>query len=218
MKFGNYQPASVAGVKFQDNNGNGTQDTGEPGIGGVEIHLFGTDGAGTPVHLHASTANTTGAYSFTNLIPGSYTLCESIPAGFAQTFPTASTPGSVACTHAAGGGTPVGVSAASGRGWSFTLTSGSVSNGGFSFDFGNAPEHRVIVLTCHQTANTLVGSSVTIGSETKTSATAPSAALVAKGVTQEDLCTMGGASFDNKPHGSQSAPVVIPSSGAGSGH
>ena len=42
--FGNYQNGTKSGTKFEDPNGNGVRDTGEPGIAGVQIHLFGTDG------------------------------------------------------------------------------------------------------------------------------------------------------------------------------
>ena len=165
----------------------------------MTISLFGTNGYGNAVSLTTTTASD-GTYSFTNLIPGSYTVCETIPSGFAQTFPA-----SGADCSAHGGGT----------GYSITLQSGDSDTGN---DFGNTPLHRIIVLTCHQATNTLVGSTVTIGAESHTSDTAVPAALLAKGVTQADLCTLGGAQFDNKPHGSQTATVSIPSSGSGSGH
>ena len=42
MNFGaclTTSPASIGGVVFNDLNGNGVQDTGEPGLGGVVVYL-----------------------------------------------------------------------------------------------------------------------------------------------------------------------------------
>ena len=93
------QPAGIkSGVKFNDLNGNGTQDAGEPGLIGWKIHVFNTatlalvqsvvtvaaDPAATP-------ATPDGFYSFT-LDPGSYTVCEEQQTGWQQTAPL---PGSV---------------------------------------------------------------------------------------------------------------------------
>jgi hypothetical protein len=119
--FGNYQNGTKSGTKFEDTNGNGVKDTGEPGLGGVEIHLVGTDGGGTAVHMHTTTA-ANGTYSF-SAPPGSYTACETVPTGYTQSYPTATTTGSTAC-----------VAPHSGRGWAVTLTSGSTDSGN---DFGN---------------------------------------------------------------------------------
>jgi len=93
----------------------------------VTIHLFGTDGGGASVHNHTVTATVNavvGSYSFT-VKPGSYTVCESIPAGYEQTFPVAGT-GIVSCA---------GHSGAGGLGYSITLTSGQVDDDNH---FGNA--------------------------------------------------------------------------------
>src|SRR6266508_1246171 len=53
--FGNFRNATKSGTKFEDLNADGVRDAGEPGIPDVQIHLFGTDGAGTAVHQHATT-------------------------------------------------------------------------------------------------------------------------------------------------------------------
>ncbi len=119
--FGNFQNGTKSGTKFVDTNGDGDRDTGEPGLDGVQIHLAGTDGRGNAVHLHTTTAGG-GLYSF-SAPPGSYTACETVPTGYTQSYPTATTPDSVACT-----------SPHSGRGWTVTLTSGSTDSGN---DFGN---------------------------------------------------------------------------------
>ena len=38
--------AQVSGVTFEDRNGNGIQDTGEPGLAAVQVEVFGTRDAG----------------------------------------------------------------------------------------------------------------------------------------------------------------------------
>jgi hypothetical protein len=117
--FGNFQNGTKSGTKFEDLNANGVRDVGEPGVQGVQIHLFGTDGRGNAVHLHATT-DANGAYSI-SAPPGSYTACETVPAGYTQSYPTS-------------GPSCSGHSGASGIGWAVTLTSGSLDSGN---DFGN---------------------------------------------------------------------------------
>jgi uncharacterized repeat protein (TIGR01451 family) len=70
----------IAGGVYEDLNGDGVQDAGEPGIPGVLITL--SNGMTT-------TTDATGAYSFT-VTPGVYTITESTPAGY---FSTADTDG-----------------------------------------------------------------------------------------------------------------------------
>jgi hypothetical protein len=127
--FGNFRNGTKSGTKFHDLNGDGDRDSGEPGLAGVVIHLFGTDGGGNAVHRHTTTAtdnpatpavNETGRYSL-SVAPGAYTVCETVPAGFTQSFPTS-------------GASCSGHSPASGLGYAITLTSGQVDSGN---DFGN---------------------------------------------------------------------------------
>src|SRR5262249_56060132 len=61
--FGNFQQATKSGRKFNDLNGNGKEDAGEPGLSGWTIKLDGTDGLGNAEHL-STTTDTRGAYSF----------------------------------------------------------------------------------------------------------------------------------------------------------
>src|SRR3989454_668958 len=122
--FGNFQQGTKSGVKFEDLNANGAKDPGEPGMVGVTIHLFGTDGMGTAVHVHTTTG-AGGSYSF-SVNPGSYTVCETLPTGQVQTFPTS---GANCSTHTHGGTITPGP-----RGYAITLTSGQVDNDN---DFGN---------------------------------------------------------------------------------
>jgi hypothetical protein len=75
LLFGNWRHASIAGEKYDDTNGNGQRDAGEPTLPGWDIHLDGADGMGTPVHL-VQTTDGVGAYNFGNLVPGHYTISE----------------------------------------------------------------------------------------------------------------------------------------------
>ena len=87
LTFGNFPlPGSIAGTKFNDANGNGLLDTGEAGVPGITISLFaGSDATGTP--LATATTDAGGAFSFGNLVAGTYALTETLPAGYEQTTP-----------------------------------------------------------------------------------------------------------------------------------
>ncbi len=78
--FGQYQTSSISGIVYNDTNGNDV-DNSEPGIAGVTVTLTGTNGLGNPVSL-TTTSVAGGAYSFTGLAPGSYTVTETPPAGY----------------------------------------------------------------------------------------------------------------------------------------
>jgi uncharacterized protein (DUF2141 family) len=98
VRFGNQlipQFGAISGMKFNDVNGNGVLDAGEPGLPGVTIIL--QPSAGAPV---TSTTDTAGNFSFQNLTPGTYTLSEVVPAGYQQTLPPP--PGTMTVTVTAG--------------------------------------------------------------------------------------------------------------------
>lgn len=69
---------SVSGMKFWDINGNGVKDTGEPGLSGWTINLAGPT-TGSQV------TGAAGAFGFTSLVPGAYTLTETMKPGWTQT-------------------------------------------------------------------------------------------------------------------------------------
>ncbi|WP_439624505.1 SdrD B-like domain-containing protein [Gemmata sp.] len=73
IDFGFYQPVTVGNFVWDDLNGNGVQDGGEPGIAGVTLTLTGTDGAGNPVTL-TDTTDADGKYLFDALPPGAYSV------------------------------------------------------------------------------------------------------------------------------------------------
>ena len=60
---------SIGDFVWYDTNGNGVQDGGEPGIPGVVISLTNSVGA-----VVTTTTNASGLYSFTELLPGVYTV------------------------------------------------------------------------------------------------------------------------------------------------
>jgi large repetitive protein len=76
--FGELRPASLAGTVYDDNNGDGTLEPGEPGIAEVTLTLTGTDDLGGSVNRIATTDNN-GNYQFLSLRPGTYTISETQP-------------------------------------------------------------------------------------------------------------------------------------------
>src|SRR5262249_13915137 len=87
-------PGSISGTKFNDLNGNGVRDAGEPGLAGVTINLAG------PATNLSSTTTASGDFPFTGLAAGTYVLSETVPPGFKQTAPAA--PGTISVSLAAG--------------------------------------------------------------------------------------------------------------------
>src|SRR5207244_4480248 len=85
--FGDVQAVTVGGLVYQDTNGNGTLDAGEPGISGVTLALTGTNGLGQAITATVTTA-ANGTYSFTTdsganaLRPGTYQVAETQPSGY----------------------------------------------------------------------------------------------------------------------------------------
>ena len=68
IDFGFYRFASVGDRVWHDLNADGIQDSGEPGIAGVSVQLFDSDG--NPVGS-ATTTDANGNYNFSGLQPGS---------------------------------------------------------------------------------------------------------------------------------------------------
>jgi SdrD B-like domain len=73
--------ASLSGIVYFDANGNSSFDAGETGIGGALVTLTGTDYLGQSVNA-AFTTDSTGLFSFTGLLPGTYTIYVNAPFGF----------------------------------------------------------------------------------------------------------------------------------------
>ncbi len=77
--FAEWEPASLSGVVYEDDNNNGLRDPGERGIPGVRVMLL--DAVGGPTGLWALT-DADGAYQFANLAPATYGLAEVQPQGY----------------------------------------------------------------------------------------------------------------------------------------
>ena len=92
--FGDREQGTVSGKVFNDMDGSGIQDAGEPGISGVSVKLL--NNAGSAVQSVTSDGN--GSYSFTSVDPGNYTVLETDPTGYSST-----TSNSVAVVVASGG-------------------------------------------------------------------------------------------------------------------
>ncbi|MFO0807784.1 MAG: SdrD B-like domain-containing protein [Gemmataceae bacterium] len=84
---GLYQLARVGDFVWEDRNGNGLQDAGEPGLANVTVRLL--DGTGAVVGT--TTTNANGAYRFDNLTPATYQVEFALPTGYVLTARDAGT-------------------------------------------------------------------------------------------------------------------------------
>lgn len=74
--------ASLGNYVWNDLNLDGIQDPNEPGVPGVTVTLFASNGT----QLSVTTTNSNGGYQFTGLIPGSYYVeFTNLPAGYVFT-------------------------------------------------------------------------------------------------------------------------------------
>ncbi len=73
--------ASIGDFVFDDVDGDGTQDSGEPGISGVKVELLNAAGA----VVATTTTDSNGKYLFDNLVPGTYSVRFTTPSGLEPT-------------------------------------------------------------------------------------------------------------------------------------
>lgn len=67
-------PAALGDFVWEDKNGNGVQEDGEPGIDGVSAFLYtcggdGMVGTGDDVFMNSTSTDSNGKYLFPNLLP-----------------------------------------------------------------------------------------------------------------------------------------------------
>ncbi|HEY6565605.1 MAG TPA: SdrD B-like domain-containing protein, partial [Pirellulaceae bacterium] len=84
LDFGNVQLARVEGSKWEDLDGDGVRDPGEPAPS-QPFQLRLTDSQGNQLF---TTTNAQGDFTFAGLYPGQYSLSEILPVNWAQTYPT----------------------------------------------------------------------------------------------------------------------------------
>jgi hypothetical protein len=119
LNFGNFKPGTFSGVVYNDLNGDGTQESNEPGLSGWTVDLL--DSSGTLVAT--TTSNSTGQYTFTDLAPAVYTIEEIVQSGWYITQPT-NPPGTYTVT-AQSGSTLTGLSFGN---FKFVTVTGDVYN------------------------------------------------------------------------------------------
>jgi hypothetical protein len=85
--FGELKATSISGHVYYDANNNGKFDASETGIQGVTMTLTG---GASPV---TATTDANGFYHFDNLVPGTYEVAETQPAGYLNGTDTAGTNG-----------------------------------------------------------------------------------------------------------------------------
>ena len=85
LSFGYTGPASLAGGVYDDLNGNGVLDAGEPGWRGVRLVLLDDQG----MQLQETFTSGFGTYAFMTLLPGDYTVqvdMSTLPSDYVPTF------------------------------------------------------------------------------------------------------------------------------------
>ena len=90
LHFGSVEAASLAGTVYQDTDGDGTHDAGEPGLADRTVFLDTNGNATLDDGERSSESGGDGGYLFTGLLPGSYTVLQVVPTGWVQTAPGAS--------------------------------------------------------------------------------------------------------------------------------
>ncbi len=91
IDFGNARSGEIHGLKWHDLNNNGIMNVNEPLLEGWVIFLDANDnGARDPDEVLATT-DVDGAYAFTGLRPGTYTVAEIVQPGWEQSSPVGGT-------------------------------------------------------------------------------------------------------------------------------
>jgi uncharacterized repeat protein (TIGR01451 family) len=100
--LGIWFPAGLGDLVWHDLDRDGTQDPNEPGVPGVTVVLY--DVNNTPVTT--TTTNASGYYTFSDLIPMTYTVQFGPPSGYQLTLPFVGNPGTDSNADPSTGSTP----------------------------------------------------------------------------------------------------------------
>jgi len=89
-KFTNTKLGSISGTKWNDINGDGIKDEGEEAVEGVQICIDANANSVCNEGEVSVATDASGSYTFSNLLPGSYTIIETLNSGWEQTYPAGS--------------------------------------------------------------------------------------------------------------------------------
>jgi len=84
-------PITLSGTVFEDINADNVQNTGDQGIGGVELELLELVGSDYVSTGRTTTTDSNGDYSFDDLLPSTYRVVETQPGGYSSVGATAGT-------------------------------------------------------------------------------------------------------------------------------
>ena len=126
LDFAEIEPGSLAGVVWADTNNDGAINHNEVGIVNVTVKLTGTTYTGAAVSQSAVT-NNSGQFHFSALLPGTYTLTEVTPSGFADGKNALGTLGG-SSSKTAFSSVRIGGGADSGTGYDFAESAGSLAS------------------------------------------------------------------------------------------
>ncbi len=82
-------PADLAGKVYEDHNLNNQIDSGDQGVVGVSLELWQWNGTAFVDTGNSTTTDAQGNYKFSNLLPGSYQVVKTNPAGYYSVGATA---------------------------------------------------------------------------------------------------------------------------------
>ena len=85
--FCEHVPSSIGGAVFHDRNNNGLRDEGEEGIANVLLELRDAEGATVAI----SVTDAAGAYEFTQVVAGTYSIVETQPVDWVDGIDTVGT-------------------------------------------------------------------------------------------------------------------------------
>jgi hypothetical protein len=78
---------TITGRAFEDRDGDGAQDPGEPGLAGWTLYLDQNRNGRVDAGEGSTTSDAGGSYTLGGLAPGTYAVAELLPPGWAQTSP-----------------------------------------------------------------------------------------------------------------------------------
>ena len=124
---------TLTGAVYEDQDGDGIRDAGEPGISGVIVTLTGTSVVTGAITARNALTDTNGTYTFANVTPGTYAIKETQPAGFVDGKEQNGTPAAATVTNDRFGGINVTGTVATLTGYNFGEVEG-VSIAGVVYD------------------------------------------------------------------------------------